>query len=363
MSNLNYFESIGVSDESEAFYLVRDYCFLQNQTPSNEQVKTMLAVCIANNFNPRMGEIYDEYYEGDFDCSGIVVPTLRIRGWYRLADSSGRVKGVEFVYADTEITNEQGALVVTWIECQVWLDDNERPITARVYAAERALLGGAWLTMPNQRLEQSAYTSAISRALGVRGVSDTDTTALCKMNSLGKDKVTQTAPGAATTPLIEDTVQDENPPLTLVEETPEVLTEATGQTEETEVNQESVVSEEWFADFYDSFNEGSRESSVIIEQEQEIESAQEPILTEPEKAAKPAMEQATAVIHDGSVEAAYRATQHDRRLLQNIAASATQNNTWVASIDYVKTQPYPDALKIWLVEGLQAAASKAGVEL
>ncbi|WP_305810313.1 hypothetical protein [Photobacterium kishitanii] len=86
----------------------------------------------------------------------------------------------------------------SWIECHVYIDGKDRPITSRVWLEERIQLAGSWLTMPNCRLEQAAYISAVRRALGVRGVYDYDENTLAEVMDMSNQ------PSAGVNYLVED---------------------------------------------------------------------------------------------------------------------------------------------------------------
>lgn len=183
MSNeKEYLKSLGLKSIDEAYELVKRHCFTTVESPTKGDVQLVLAACVVNNLDPRFNEIYAGY-----DSFNQVIPVLKIRGWERLADQSNRIKGVEFVYSDNSV-NVQGSSLTgcEWVECHVYVDTNDHPITSRVWLLERIELGHSWLTMPNMRLEQSAYTAAVRRALGVRGLHDIDETTLADVMQMGK---------------------------------------------------------------------------------------------------------------------------------------------------------------------------------
>ncbi|PSV28078.1 hypothetical protein [Photobacterium sp. GB-72] len=206
MNEKEYLKSLGLKSIDDAYEAVKQHCFTTIENPTKGDVQLVLAACVVNNLDPRFNEIYAGY-----DSFNQVIPVLKIRGWERLADQSNRIKGIEFIYSDNTVNVHDSLKGCEWVECHVYVDSNDHPITSRVWLLERLDLGHSWLTMPNMRLEQSAYTAAVRRALGVRGLHDIDETTLADVMQMGKPSIEDTSEDKGLVHLVTEEPEPETP--------------------------------------------------------------------------------------------------------------------------------------------------------
>jgi len=148
---------------------------------SMEQVVALLVVADQYGLNPFTKEIF-----AFPDKKGGVVPIVGVDGWNRIAQQRKEFDGVEFIYADEMVTQDEDAKPCPeWIEVIVHRKDRSHPTHIREYLDEcyRPLgtypdgnkhKDGHWQTHTKRALRHKALIQGYRTAFGFHGIYDPD---------------------------------------------------------------------------------------------------------------------------------------------------------------------------------------------
>lgn len=146
---------------------IKKMCF-GGQNASQEEFMTLLMTAERFDLNPLLGQIWAFKSQ-----SGLVKPLVSVDGWTQIMNRQSNFDGYEIRYSDSLIKVDNIGTVPEWCECTIYLKDRSRPVTERVYIAEKAVTTSpVWRKSPRLMLHHRALIQAIRFAFSISGVAD-----------------------------------------------------------------------------------------------------------------------------------------------------------------------------------------------
>lgn len=147
---------------------------------SNEQMMALLIVADQYHLNPFTKEIY-----AFPDKQNGIVPVVGVDGWSRIINENKNFDGMEFDYAEKQVTPTGGKECPEWIECVMYRKDRDKPIKVREYLDEvyRApfkprdkdyTIDGPWQSHTKRMLRHKVMIQCARIAFGFTGIYDQD---------------------------------------------------------------------------------------------------------------------------------------------------------------------------------------------
>lgn len=152
---------------------VREVSFKRIPNASNDEIYMFCALAHKHKINP-LTELYAQ-----IDDNGMIIPTLKIDGWYRVVNDHPDFDGVEFNYSPG-MTTYAGLQHPHHIWCEsVFKRKNlSHPIVVREFFSDNylqeSIYQNSWQTHPNRRLRHAAYIQGARMAFGLHGVYSSD---------------------------------------------------------------------------------------------------------------------------------------------------------------------------------------------
>lgn len=143
---------------------------------TNEQMAALLIVADQYKLNPFTKEIFA------FNDKGAIVPVVSVDGWSRIINEHPAFNGLEFAYAENQVTMPGGAkLCPEWCEIRIYRKDRDHPTVVReyldeVYQAPRGDKGyaGPWQSHTKRFLRHKTLIQGARIAFGFAGIYDED---------------------------------------------------------------------------------------------------------------------------------------------------------------------------------------------
>ncbi len=144
---------------------------------TNEQMAALLIVADQYKLNPFTKEIFA------FNDKGAIVPVVSVDGWSRIINEHPAFNGLEFAYAENQVTMPGGAkLCPEWCEIRIYRKDRDHPTVVReyldeVYQAPRGKDGGyagPWQSHTKRFLRHKTLIQGARIAFGFAGIYDED---------------------------------------------------------------------------------------------------------------------------------------------------------------------------------------------
>jgi len=152
---------------------VREVSFKRIQNASNDEIFMFCALAHKHKINP-LTELYAQ-----IDDNGMIIPTLKIDGWYRVVNDHPDFDGVEFNYSPgmTTYPGLQHPHHI-WVESVFKRKNLSHPIVVREFFSDNylqeSIYQNSWQTHPNRRLRHAAYIQGARMAFGLHGVYSSD---------------------------------------------------------------------------------------------------------------------------------------------------------------------------------------------
>jgi len=143
---------------------------------TNEQMVALLVVADQYGLNPFTKEIFafEDKHKG-------VVPVVSVDGWARMINDHPMMDGIEFRFAEEEVTPVGGKKCPIWCEAVIYRKDRSRPTIVRefldeVYVPPRGQnqYAGPWQSHTKRMLRHKAEIQCARIAFSFSGVYDED---------------------------------------------------------------------------------------------------------------------------------------------------------------------------------------------